>query len=69
MKKISTLLIALTIMLSVSVAPVSAQRNNDMANNYRTNAAATDNDTDWSWIGLLGLAGLFGLRSRDRQRT
>ncbi|WP_317971050.1 WGxxGxxG family protein [Paenibacillus sp. CCS19] len=38
------------------------------ANNYRANAA-DDNDFDWGWLGLLGLAGLFGLRSRDRERT
>lgn len=24
-----------------------------------------NNDTNWSWIGLLGLAGLIGLRRRD----
>jgi len=24
-----------------------------------------DNDRDWGWIGLLGLAGLLGLRRRD----
>jgi MYXO-CTERM domain-containing protein len=24
-----------------------------------------DNDTDWGWVGLLGLAGLLGLRRRD----
>lgn len=39
------------------------------ANNYRTLANDTDNDMDWGWLGLLGLAGLFGLRSRDRERT
>ncbi|KQO04619.1 WGxxGxxG family protein [Paenibacillus sp. Leaf72] len=39
------------------------------ANNYRTNATTDDNDFDWGWLGLLGLAGLFGLRSRDRERT
>jgi MYXO-CTERM domain-containing protein len=25
-----------------------------------------DDDTDWGWVGLLGLAGLLGLRRRDR---
>jgi len=38
------------------------------SNNYRATAAG-DNDLDWGWLGLLGLAGLFGLRSRDRERT
>jgi MYXO-CTERM domain-containing protein len=70
MKKICTLLISFTILLSVVVSPASAQQNNNnMGNNYRTNAATNDNDTDWSWIGLLGLAGLFGLRGRNRERT
>ena len=27
-----------------------------------------DNDTDWGWLGLLGLAGLLGLRRRDVHR-
>ena len=43
------------------------------ANNYRTNAVDNDNDFNWSWLGLLGLIGLAGLRNRgherDRERT
>lgn len=27
-----------------------------------------NNDTDWGWIGLLGLAGLLGLRRREPDR-
>jgi len=30
-----------------------------------TNQNNDDNDHDWGWIGLLGLAGLLGLRRRD----
>jgi MYXO-CTERM domain-containing protein len=26
-----------------------------------------DGDQDWGWVGLLGLAGLLGLRRRDRE--
>ncbi|MCM3627906.1 WGxxGxxG-CTERM domain-containing protein [Paenibacillus glycanilyticus] len=41
-----------------------------MNGNYRSLANNTaDDDFDWGWLGLLGLAGLFGLRSRDRERT
>ena len=29
------------------------------------NEANNDNDRDWGWVGLLGLAGLLGLRRRD----
>ena len=59
----------------VSAAPVRTLAAQD------TGAAATrtvdrnDDDTDWGWIGLLGLAGLLGLRRprdvvvRDTPRT
>ena len=36
---------------------------------YRTNATTDDKDFDLGWLGLLGLTGLFGFRSRDRERT
>ncbi|WP_054023677.1 WGxxGxxG family protein [Bacillus sp. FJAT-28004] len=39
------------------------------ANNYRTNATTDDRRNNWGWLGLLGLTGLIGLRSRDRERT
>lgn len=40
-------------------------------NQYRTNAAAANNDNgmDWGWLGLIGLAGLVGLRGRNPERT
>ncbi|WP_138751648.1 WGxxGxxG family protein [Paenibacillus sinopodophylli] len=44
-------------------------RRNLNANNYRTNAVDNDNDFNWSWLGLLGLIGLAGLRNRGRERT
>jgi MYXO-CTERM domain-containing protein len=39
-----------------------------------TRSVGRDDDRDWGWIGLLGLAGLLGLRRRsdepvDRTRT
>jgi MYXO-CTERM domain-containing protein len=36
-------------------------------NMFRT--TATDNGTDWGWLGLLGLAGLAGLAGRNRNRN
>ena len=36
----------------------------------RGTVAVTDTDDrmDWGWVGLLGLAGLLGLRRRERER-
>jgi MYXO-CTERM domain-containing protein len=72
LKKLRTTVLALTLVTAIS-SPVFAEGNRNQnvnntntyqGNNYRTTAA--DNDTDWGWIGLLGLAGLFGLRGRNR---
>lgn len=38
-------------------------------NNYRATAVDNNRDFNWSWLGLLGLAGLFGLRNRERERS
>ncbi len=38
-------------------------------NNYRTTALDNNRGTNWGWLGLIGLAGLFGLRSRERGRS
>jgi len=35
----------------------------------RAQAANTDNDMDWGWLGLLGLLGLAGLRNRNRETS
>ncbi|AGK53657.1 WGxxGxxG family protein [Bacillus sp. 1NLA3E] len=32
------------------------------------NIGGDDDDTDWGWIGLLGLAGLLGLRRKDNDK-
>ena len=50
-----------------SVVPASADNNNTRTN-YRANAAVDDNDFDWGWLGLIGLAGLVGMRGRERDR-
>jgi hypothetical protein len=35
----------------------------------QTDARRDDDNKDWGWIGLVGLAGLFGLRRRDREHV
>jgi|GEM_PF-2413713 hypothetical protein len=42
--------------------------NNVRTNNYRATAANNDRGFDWGWLGLLGLFGLAGMRSRSRER-
>jgi len=41
----------------------------DAVDGTRAPTTATDDGTDWGWIGLLGLAGLAGLMRRDRNAT
>jgi hypothetical protein len=33
----------------------------------RVTATGAEDDTNWEWIGILGLAGLLGLRKRDSE--
>jgi MYXO-CTERM domain-containing protein len=35
----------------------------------QTDTRRDDDNRDWGWIGLLGLAGLLGLRRRDREHV
>jgi MYXO-CTERM domain-containing protein len=34
-----------------------------------SDVASADNNTDWGWLGLLGLSGLFGLIPRKREEN
>lgn len=55
--------VAATIAAASVAAPsvILAQGANDAA----VQTDVDDDDTDWGWVGLLGLAGLLGLRRRD----
>jgi len=46
-----------------------AHRYRATANNYRATAVDNNRGSNWGWLGLLGLTGLFGLRSRERERS
>ncbi|HUQ81892.1 MAG TPA: WGxxGxxG family protein [Gemmatimonadaceae bacterium] len=51
-------------------ATVSAQTPSDpQATSSQASRDMDDNGTDWGWVGLLGLAGLLGLRRRDNHTT
>lgn len=38
-------------------------------NTYRANAVNNNRNFNWGWLGLIGLAGLIGLRNRESERT
>ncbi|WP_135554806.1 WGxxGxxG family protein [Paenibacillus cymbidii] len=42
---------------------------NNTGSNYQTKATTNDNRNNWGWLGLVGLFGLAGLRSRNRERS
>ena len=58
----ATLVTALTIGTAVMPAAAGAQVGTTPTT---TTTEREDEGTDWGWIGLLGLAGLLGLRRRD----
>lgn len=79
-KKLSSILCALAVTVIALGIPVHAEDNNINTNRgynndgvitrnvtTTTDDVTTDDDTNWEWIGLLGLVGLLGLRRRERE--
>ncbi|HEV2845555.1 MAG TPA: WGxxGxxG family protein [Thermoanaerobaculia bacterium] len=69
MKKLAMLGLVLLLALGFSVN-VYAQTGGDTGTGTGTgttygDTTRDDNDTDWGWLGLLGLAGLMGLKRRE----
>jgi MYXO-CTERM domain-containing protein len=65
MKKLAMLglILLLAIGFSVNVYAQTGDTGTATGTTYETER--DDNDTDWGWLGLLGLAGLMGLKRRE----
>ncbi|MHB1225056.1 MAG: WGxxGxxG family protein [Gemmatimonadaceae bacterium] len=59
--------LAATIAVAGATVPgvATAQVAGEVGTTQPMTTTDTDDDMDWGWLGLLGLAGLLGLRRRD----
>ena len=77
-KAIGAGIIAAGLALAPAHLPASAQTDTTGGTTGGTNSTTTttgsdvasaDNNTDWGWLGLLGLSGLLGLIPRKREEN
>lgn len=73
LKKVFALIFALAFTFTVIGSADAAYAADTTGGNNNENATADvanddDDDMEWGWIGLLGLAGLMGLKRRDDRK-
>jgi hypothetical protein len=74
LKKVFALIFAMAFTFTVignadsAYAADTTGNNNNNENATADVADDDDDDMDWGWIGLLGLAGLMGLKRRDDRK-
>lgn len=55
-------LIAMGLLLGVMMNPIVAQVQDNQTSNVAQTDTRNDDNTKWGWLGLIGLAGLVGMR-------
>ena len=71
LKKLLALMFTLAFTLTVfgtATYAADTNGNDEPINEGAAVAADDDDDMEWGWIGLLGLAGLMGLKRRDDRK-
>jgi MYXO-CTERM domain-containing protein len=65
MKRRRLLPVAIVVATVGLTFPISASAQNTTGAGERTTTVNRDSGFDWGWLGLLGLAGLLGMKRKD----